>query len=177
MDITERRYLKKGEVVIRAGEIKDMICFLENGILRGYFLDVNGKEVTDCFGFRCGTPAMAFCQLELGVPSPLTIEMLEAGSFFCAPISAVLELREQYSEIVELYNRFLISALNEHWKLKQVLVQYSAIQRYQWFMKEYPGLIDRVSNKHIASFLGMTPVTLSRLRRVIKGEQQPVKDA
>lgn len=89
----------------------------------------------------------------------------------------MLELREQYSEIVELYNRFLISALNEHWKLKQVLVQYSAIQRYQWFMKEYPGLIDRVSNKHIASFLGMTPVTLSRLRRVIKGEQQPVKDA
>ena len=40
--------------------------------------------------------------------------------------------------------------------------------RYQWFLKKYPGLIDEVSNKHIASFLGMTPVTLSRLRQKLK---------
>lgn len=176
VNATESRYLKKGDSVIRTGEIQNDIYFMEDGILRGYFLDVNGKEVTDCFGFRSGTPAIAFCQMELEVPSPLTIEMLEDGNFFCVPIHFVTELQKHYPEVMMLYNRLLIFALNEHWKLKQVLIQYSAIQRYQWFLKEYPGLIDRVSNKYIASFLGMTPVTLSRLRRAIREEQQLEKN-
>lgn len=177
MNATESRYLKKGECIIRAGEIQNDIYFMETGILRGYFLDVNGKEVTDCFGFRSGAPAMAFCQMELDVPSPLTIEMLEDGKFFCIPIATVADLQSRYPEVLMLYNKLLIEALNEHWKLKQVLIQYSAIQRYEWFLKEYPGLIDRVSNKYIASFLGMTPVTLSRLRRAIREEQVPEKNA
>lgn len=41
----------------------------------------------------------------------------------------------------------------------------SASERYRWFLSNYPGLIDRVPHRHIASFLNMTPVTLSRLRR------------
>ena len=45
------------------------------------------------------------------------------------------------------------------------------MERYQWFLKHYPGLIQTVSNKHIASFLGMTPVTLSRLRRKLRDEK------
>ena len=55
-----------------------------------------------------------------------------------------------------------------HWEIKTITTQHTAIERYQWFLKAYPGLIDHVSNKHIASFLGMTPVTLSRLRRAIR---------
>ena len=42
------------------------------------------------------------------------------------------------------------------------------MERYQWFLARYPGLISTVNNKHIASFLGMTPVTLSRLRRQVR---------
>ena len=42
------------------------------------------------------------------------------------------------------------------------------MQRYQWFLSAYPGLIDRVSHKYIASLLNMTPVTLSKIRRAIK---------
>lgn len=79
---TEIRYLKKGEFVVHIGEVQNDVYFLETGIARGYFLDVNGKDVTDCFGFRCGTAAVSFGQLELNVPSPMTIEMLEDGNFF-----------------------------------------------------------------------------------------------
>lgn len=55
--------------------------------------------------------------------------------------------------------------------MKQVLAQCTALQRYQWFLEEYPGIIDQVNNKYIASFLGMTPVSLSRLRRELRGRQ------
>ena len=175
-DATKIRYMKKGEYVVRVGEVLNEVCFMEKGITRGYFLDVNGKDVTDCFSFRCGSTMMPFSQLELDIPSPMTIEVLEESKFFCVPIATVIELQNNYSEVTTLYNKLLIRALNEHWRLKQVLNSYTAVQRYQWFLEEYPGLIERVSNKYIASFLGMTPVTLSRLRRTLReGEKKSKK--
>ena len=131
--------------------------------------------MTDCFSFCCGSTAIPFCQLELNIPAPMTIEVLENAKFFCVPISTVIELQNNYLEVTMLYNQLLIKALNEHWRLKQVLNSYTAVQRYQWFLEEYPGLIDRVSNKYVASFLGMTPVTLSRLRRTLREEQKSEK--
>ena len=44
------------------------------------------------------------------------------------------------------------------------LSQGDATERFEWFCKEYPGMVDMVNNRYIASFLGITPVTLSRLR-------------
>lgn len=169
-DATKIRCMKRGEYIVRIGEVLNEVCFMEKGITRGYFLDVNGKDVTDCFSFSCGSTVMPFCQLELDIPSPMTIEVLEDARFFCISISDVIELQNKYMEVTKLYNQLLIKALNEHWKLKQILNSYTAVQRYQWFLNEYPGLIGKVSNKYIASFLGMTPVTLSRLRRVLKDE-------
>ncbi|MCD8342041.1 MAG: hypothetical protein LUC87_07835 [Clostridiales bacterium] len=141
------------------------------GLLRGFFLDTGRKDVTDCFGFLCGTPAMAFCQLGEDNISPMTIEVLEDSVFFCVPISLILEMQEHYPEVTMFYNRLLVGALNEHWRMKQVLHQYTALERYQWFLETYPSLVERVSNKNVASFLGMSPVTLSRLKRTLREQQ------
>lgn len=172
VNATEIRHLKKGDCVVHIGEVQKDVYFLETGIARGYFLNINGKDVTDCFGFRCGTAVVSFGQLELDVPSSMTIEMLEEGSFFCIPVAVVIRLQQRYKEAMMLYNQLLIAAMKEHWELKRVLNSYTAVQRYQWFLEEYPGLIDKVSNKYIASLLGMTPVTLSRLRRTLREEQK-----
>lgn len=171
VNATEVRYVRKGDFLVRAGARQPDICFLTEGLLRGFFLDAGGKDVTDCFGFRCGTPAMAFCQLGEENVSPMTIEVLEDSVFFCVPISLILELEEQYLEVTMFYNRLLVEALNEHWQMKQVLHQYTALQRYQWFLETYPSLVERVSNKNVASFLGMSPVTLSRLKRTLREQQ------
>lgn len=171
-DATKIRCMKRGEYVVRIGEVLNEVYFMEKGITRGYFLDVNGKDVTDCFSFSCGSTVMPFCQLELDISAPMTIEVLEDAKFFCIPIFVVIELQNNYVEVTRLYNQLLIKALNEHWKLKQILNSYTAVQRYQWFLEEYPGLIGKVSNKYIASFLGMTPVTLSRLRRTLREENK-----
>lgn len=172
MKKTTYRHLKKGELIVQAGQIQNELFLLETGVARGYFLNINGKEITDCLIFRSGWAAIGFCPLEMDVQSPMTIEMLEAGTFFCLPISTVLELESQYPEITQLYNRMLIASLNEHWKLKQILNQCTAIERYQWFLENYPGLINRISNKYIASLIGMTPVTLSRLRSQLRTERE-----
>ena len=56
--ITHERHLKKKEVLIQAGETQNQIVFLVSGILRGFFLDAEGREVTDCFGLEPVTAAM-----------------------------------------------------------------------------------------------------------------------
>ena len=161
-------HLKKAEFVVRVGEIQNDVYFLVSGIARGYFLDLNGREVTDCFSFKCGDPAVPSGQLQIDSSSPMTIEMLEDGDFFCVPIQRIIELQHKYPELIMFYNRLLINALDEHWRLKRILNQYTAVERYRWFLEAYPGLICKIKNKYIASFLGMSPVTLSRLRKQFK---------
>lgn len=168
VELTECRYVKKGDFIVHAGEAQNDVWLMETGIARGYLLDANGDDVTDCFIFRPGSAAMAISNLEPGISSPLAIEMLEDGKFYCVPISTVVELQQHYNEISILYTHLLADSLNMHWRLKRVLTQYTAPQRYEWFLKEYPGLIDRISKKYIASFLGMSPVTISRIRKTLR---------
>lgn len=175
-DVTQIKILKKGEFVVHMGEVLNDVCFMETGIARGYFLDANGKEVTDCFSFKCGSAVMPNSQLEMDIPSHIAIEMLEDAKLFCIPLPAVLRMKEKYIEITTLYNQMLIKAMEEHWKVKKILNSYTAVQRYQWFLQEYSELLHRVSDKYIASFLGMTPVTLSRLRRTLKEDANDKKN-
>lgn len=65
---------------------------------------------------------------------------------------------------------------NMHLELKRIGSQYDAMKRYLWFLEKYPGLIDAVNNKYIASYLNMTPVTLSRLRRKLKDSKEKEKN-
>lgn len=51
-----------------------------------------------------------------------------------------------------------------------MLYKYTAKERYEWFLEKYPGLIDQITNKYIASFLRMSPVTLSRLKTLYKNK-------
>lgn len=159
--------LKKGEYVVKRGEKQSSIAFLVEGICRGYYESVDGKEVTECFGCRCGMPAMACHDLD----SPAEASLVAETEVTCVrvPIVTIKALLKQYTELVYVYNKLLVNSLEEHLELKQILYKYDAMGRYEWFLETYPGLIDLVSHKDIASFLGMTPVTLSRLRRNLRG--------
>ena len=162
----EVRLLKKGHVLYREGETPSRLTFLIQGLLRGYFLDANGKDITDCFAFEPGSPAVA-C-ISLGEPASVSIEALEDSQVLELPLTWVLELLEEYPQLYRTYSFFLLQALRRHWEVKAAMYQYTAMERYQWFLRTYPGLHRQVSGKHIASFLGMTQVTLSRLRRTLR---------
>ena len=75
---------------------------------------------------------------------------------------------KQYSSVMQLYNQNLRWSGEYHMEVKRVICSLPAVERYQWFLRKYPGLVDRIANRHIASFLNMTPVTLSRIRKQLR---------
>lgn len=173
--VSKRVTLKKGERLIEAGERHETISFLVDGVLRGFLVDVNGRDITDCFVFQPGQAAVGCHGIE--DISPVNIEAMTDCELVQIPTTLVKTLMEAYPDLMQIYNNYLIQALERHWELKMTVYRYTAMERYQWFLNTYPGLIDTVSNKHIASFLAMTPVTLSRLRRQLREESPKAAEA
>lgn len=161
LKISTIKTVNKGEYLIRQGQHAKYLFFLINGICRGFFVDINGKDITDCLIHKCGTPIMA--SSDLNVHAPIAIEALVKSTVFCISVSDFKDLLERYSEVNILYRHLLQNSNDLHRNLKIMAYQFTAMQRYQWFLKNYPGVIDKISHKYVASYLNMSPVTLSRL--------------
>ena len=154
--------LKKGEVYLHEGERQSRVMLLWSGIVRGYYTDVNGSEHTDCFCARRGAPAMPPCGLY--DPSPINLMTLTDASLRSCRSTTRLILsmnRPTSCTCTAICSSPPCSCTTAS---KITLCNYSAKQKYDWFLQEYPGLIFDVNNRYIASFLNMTPETLSRLR-------------
>lgn len=156
------RNIPKGNHLARRGDNLLGVMFLINGMFRFYFLDSEGREHVDCFCGEFGYPVMP--AIDFKMPLPINVQALEDSTVLVIPTELVEALMESNLEVMRLYNKMLIKSLTIHWEDKMALHQYDAAQRYEWFLKRYEGLIDRVPHMYIASFLNISPVTLSRLR-------------
>jgi CRP-like cAMP-binding protein len=158
--------ISKGKHLARQGDALPGVVFLISGMFRFYYVDSTGHEHTDCFCGSYGYPVMP--AIDVNMPLPINVQALEDSTVLVISIELVQKLLDDNLEIIRLYNRLLIQSLTQHWEDKMALHQYDAAQRYAWFLKRYDGLIDRVPHVHIASFLNISPVTLSRLRKNMK---------
>ena len=111
------------------------------------------------------------------VKNAVGLEAMVDSEVLMIPVTVVEPMLQGSLELLRMYNRYLVSALEYHWETKMLLYRCTAMERYRWFLSRYPGLIDSISNKHIASFLGMTPVTLSRLRRQLRSQADGGEEA
>ena len=169
VDESQIRQVKKGKILVEAGEIQSTLFFVLAGVVRGYVIKMDGRDITDCFAYRYGEVAVGINGLE--GTSQTNIETMSDCELLAVPVSTILSVMRESQEILQVYNKLLLNGLNRHWTEKINLLSCSAMQRYLWFLENYPGLINVVGNKHVASFLGMTPVTLSRLRGRLKGQK------
>lgn len=160
------RKMQKGEVLVHAGERQLEAAFLVTGLFRGYFIDSEGKEITDCFAYRCGDFIM--CCHSMNDVARITLEALAESEIYCISFDIVHNLMEEYTEMGMLYCQLLTKSLQMHWGNKIALTRYSAPQRYRWFLEEYPEVINLVKKKYVASFLNLTPQTLSLQRKNVK---------
>lgn len=151
---------------------KNDIMFLITGLLRGYVIDTKGEEITDCFIRRYAQA----CTMDLAVvgckaEKVIHVESLEDTKLICFQVCDVIPMLSRAPELLFVVNRAMAQSYIDLWNHKMILYRTTAMERYEWFLKFYPGLINVVPHKYIASFLDMTPVTLSRLRKTMFREQ------
>lgn len=159
---TDSITLEKGHVLSRAGTKDNYLYFVKQGIVRAY-TEHDAKEVT----FWFGTEGDIVCSMRNFVensPSYENIDLLEDCTFYRIHTS---ELEKLFRENIEIANWGRCFLGKEIMKVESRLIEQqfaTASERYQSLMKNNPRLLQRVSLGIIASYLGITQVSLSRIR-------------
>lgn len=164
-------HLERGVYLIEEGQFPTRLGLVVEGVIRAFYQTVEGEEYNKTF-FTEGMLVCALAGLIRETPSYINLQALEDTHLLVADYKALTQLYDRH----HMLERFGRRAIEEEWVKKEHrelrLVLSSAEERYAYFREEHPSLENRIPQYHIASFLGITPVALSRIRgRILrKGE-------
>lgn len=159
------RRLRAGEHLLVADrDPATDVVFVVRGILREYFLVPDGTERTKAFVVE-GQVSGSLADLLSGEPSRANIVAEEPARVLCAAYGELKQLGARHAVWAD-FGRQMTAALLQHKARREYeLLALDAAGRYEAFRERSEGLEARVKAKHVASYVGITPVHLSRLRR------------
>jgi CRP-like cAMP-binding protein len=163
--IANERSMGKGEYFIREGQTPRKIAFVGKGLFRYFYIDRDGTEYTKNF-ILAGNFITAYSATIAQKPSVMFIEALEDSVVYEINYADWEELKDGHTCWKDLLIYFLERAFSIKEKRERELLLLDAEQRYRVFKDEFPGLETRVKQHLIASYLGISPVSLSRLKNV-----------
>ncbi|MBK0404192.1 Crp/Fnr family transcriptional regulator [Adhaeribacter sp. BT258] len=161
-DSLQKVELPKGHLLFKAGKTDRNLYFIEKGIARAFCFQ-NEKEVTFWFGSE-GDAVLSFNSYIAGKPGYENIELLEASVLYKIEHAV---LQQFFATDIALANWGRKMAERELVKTEERFISRqfkTASERYHELITRNPQLLQRVQLGHIASFLGVTQVTLSRIR-------------
>jgi len=161
------RTFAKNDYLVRAGDVANNFYFISKGLVRFFYCTEDGKEFNKHFAMENGF-AGSFHSLLLQEPCGFFIQALERTETIVLPNRVLNEFYNRHAcwERIGRKNAEQLVLIKEA-REKELLLDTLGV-RYQRFLKEFPGLADRIPQYHIASFLGVTDVALSRIRKKIK---------
>lgn len=174
--LVSTRKVAPGEHLLRTGERATSIFFLRSGLLREYYIDDAGRESTRRF---CSENEFSGSLTDLitGGKAMTSIESLEAGEVWVLAWQEVDALAEKRPAVMKLLRRFA-EILYIRKSLREFeMLTLPAGERYQRFAQEFPALNKRLPRTMVASYLGITPVHLSRICSAEKSMQSPAAPA
>ncbi len=155
--------LERGEYFIREGNICNTVAYIKSGILRSFYTTPEGEEMTYCISFQ-NSFMTAYSSYISGLP---TVENIQA----ITPVKLLLLQKKDIEQISESSTNWLrftkIMAEKEYLELEKRVFSYqreSARTRYTNLLQNRPEYIEQIPLKYLASYLGVTPRHLSRLR-------------
>jgi len=164
-----RRFIKKGEFILRAGEICNHVTFLNKGFVRIYNL-VQDEELTINFAFE-GNFTTDFASLLPQKPSTdyiVAMDDLEILQLHYNDMQALYEKAMVWQKFGRLIAEFILLFVVER---NKSLLFNSPEERYVKLLKERPKVMANVPLKYIASYLGVTPEALSRIRKRLSQQE------
>ncbi len=164
-----KKYIYKGNLFIREGETPNKIGFITKGLMKYYYIDSDGNEWIKHFSFENDFVA-SYASFLYQFPSLYFIEAIEESTILTIDYEKYINKINSsmtWNSIARKYTEkiYLEKELRESSLLKQ-----DGAARYSNFLTKYKNLANRITIKDTASFLGITPVSLSRIRNNKQGK-------
>ena len=151
------------EYFLRAGETTRKVGFVASGLFRLFYTDWEGKDYTKNFKSD-GQFVGALASLLLNVPSRLNIQALDDSTVICFDYDDILRVAECSLSLQRLLRKITEAEYLEKEQRESDLLFYDAGERYSNFKEAHPDWDSKLQLRYIASYLGVTPETLSRIR-------------
>ncbi len=153
--------LKKGENLQNFGQTCKTIYFLKTGVARIFYYK-DGIDITESFAFA-GDIIARVESLFTGNPSQKAIQILEDAEIVAINTTQLFSLYDKFPQIERLFRLIFEAGYVETVKRIESIQFHTAEERYEALLRK-PNLLQKIPLKHIASYLGITQVSLSRIR-------------
>lgn len=155
---------KKGAILLKAGDVVDVQYYIEKGCLRSFHTDSQGKEYTVQFGFSDWwiSDYTAFFSTSKAI---LTIEVLQDATLYRISKQDKVFLYAKIAKVETFFRIKLERAFASFQKRILANLSQSATERYTNFIRTFDQIEQTLKNYHIASYLGITTESLSRIRK------------
>lgn len=166
LSIAQIKMYIKGEILQGIGERCEYIGIVLSGLVRSYYLDLEGNEITRNFHneYHLVTDEGLLGYKE----SICAYEVLEDTTIMLLPNKQLKNLIMENEKLKDLYICSLESGIRYKIYRENAFLTSNATQRYLQFKKDFPELKDRVKQSYISTYLGITPESLSRIRKSLK---------
>lgn len=164
--------LEINETYIRKGDTSKRLAFIEQGIIRAYMIKDNGDEATLFLRWE-GQFIASHDAIIHHQPSRFIYRALEPVALLEIDYAVLEEILKTHPEYEPLRNFFLMRMLADTLKTMESFVTLSPEERYRDLVSQNFDLVNRVPGKYLASMLGITPVSLSRIRKRMHTKAKP----
>jgi CRP-like cAMP-binding protein len=161
-EIASEQTLNKNKELQAIGHTCKTIYFLKKGVARIYYFK-ESTDITESFSFE-NSLVVRYESLFTSQPSKKGIQVLEDAELIAIKSTELFKLYDTHPDIERLFRKLFEAALVEQINRIESLQFHTAEERYAALLKEAPDVIKRVPLKFIASYLGITAVSLSRIR-------------
>jgi len=158
--------VKKGEPFIEAGKVSQRIAFVKEGVFRALYYNKQGDDFTRYFIYE-GRFIGDFQGFTDQLPAHEYIEAITDAVLLVIDLEYFRLLEKEITVWPVLFARIHAFVVENKLKVASIMLNQDAKARYIHFLNHYPGLANRVPQSMLASYLGITPSSLSRIRRNI----------
>lgn len=158
--------LNPGAIFLEQGSRKSNVYFVIKGLIRSFYVNEKGEEITN--RLRYENQVMSCYEIAiLNEPSRFYLQALEPTTLIVMEVKKMQQLVHGNPKYEAGLRYFITHSLTEALIVIDDFMLLNPEQRYLKFMQQHPELLNRVPNKYIANVLGITPVSLSRIRKRI----------
>ncbi len=148
--------------LLKVGEVSTQIHFIKKGCLRMWF-NADGKDITFQFFFE-GQPVASIDSFLSQQPSLFSLESIEPTTLFSINKDNLERLYELYPSLKEGFYQLIFQRFRNYGQLFLSRIKDTPQERYKDLLTNHPEIIRRIPQHYIASYLGITPISLSRIR-------------